>query len=70
MLTVYEGRYGLELDPARITKVEDIYDAEWTRYARVHFKTGARCLQAPPCDVLDSDGDVFDALVKAGCKAA
>lgn len=69
MFTIHEGRFGLQLDPARITHVEDIYDADWTRYARVHFKS-FRLLDVPPCDVPDADGDVFDALVKAGCKAA
>jgi hypothetical protein len=70
VLTVYEGRFGLQLDPARITYVEDVYDAASVRYARVHFKCGTCCLQAPPCDLLDDDGDLFDALVKAGCRAA
>lgn len=70
MLTVYEGRFGLQFDPARITHVEDVYDADWVRYARVHFKWNSYGLQAKPCDILDGDGEVFDALVKAGCKAA
>jgi hypothetical protein len=69
MLTVYEGQFGLQLDPARITHVEDVYDAEWTRYARVHFKE-FNFQPVPPCDLLDDDSEVFDALVKAGCKAA
>jgi hypothetical protein len=71
ILTIYEGRFGLQLDPARITHVEDVYDLASVRYARVHFKGGPRCEPAaPPCDLLDDDGDIFDALVMAGCRAA
>jgi hypothetical protein len=70
MLTVYEGRFGIQLDPARITHVEDVYDLGWARYARVHFKWSGHGLQAKPCTVRDDDGDLLDALVSAGVRAA
>jgi hypothetical protein len=71
VLTIYEGRFGLQLDPTKISRVEDVYDADWTRYARVHFKWfGNYGGPANPCTILDKDGEVHDALVKAGVQAA
>jgi hypothetical protein len=70
MLTAYEGRFGIQLDPARITHVEDVYDLAWARYARVHFMWNGYGVPAKPCTLGDDGGDLYDALVTAGVRAA